>query len=75
MVVLACCVHECGAVDSNQDAMGVLGGYFSRINREARRNLAMLVLAIAFLFVANLLKVILARAGSNLEQAVALLRT
>ena len=35
----------------------------------------MLVLAVAFLFVANLLKVTLARAGSNLEQAVALLKT
>jgi Cation efflux family len=35
-------LRECGAVDSNQDARGVLGGYFSRVNREPRRNLAIL---------------------------------
>ena len=38
-------LRESGAVDSNQDASGVLGGYFSRVNREPSRNLATLVLA------------------------------
>ncbi|MBI1990187.1 MAG: thioredoxin family protein [Betaproteobacteria bacterium] len=42
-VVHAGGVPSRGAVDSNQDASGVLGGYFSRVNREPRRNLAILV--------------------------------